>query len=556
MLKRRTIIILIVAIGLVCYLNAFGGDFIWDDVNLIPNHPLIKNFNFYNLQKVFTSELLPKSDYYRPLQTLTYQFDYRIYKFAPWGYHLTNIIIHILNALLVFFIFQNITKNPFVPLTGSLLFVSAPFHIEAVTYISGRSDLLLGLFILSAFLSYINGRYIISLLFFVLGLLSREQAIIYPLILILYDISFKRYNKAKLKYLTLFFLFDILYIILRLTIFNFTNRPLLFRKSSFSLEIDIFLRTLTFLKSIIEYLKITFLPVNLHMVRRFDAAKSIFDPYVIAFLLIFILFIYAIIKYRENRKLVLFSLSWFFIMLLPQSSLVFPLLLAEHFLYLPCIGIFLILGIILENIWQRRRKFAFVILGIWISFYSSLTFINNINWMNPLSFYTWTLSFSPLGHNIHYSLGNYYADTGLFDLAIGQYKKVMELVNKNKVDLTLLAAMHHNIGTMLSRKGLSDEAEKEYKKSIEIDPKLIDAYNDLGCLYINRGEYLKAEDIFDNALRVNPKSEKIYYNLGVIYAQKNDFEKASALWKKAVEFNPNYDVAKAAIKGLMGESQK
>lgn len=554
MLNKRNIIILIVVMGLICYFNALGGDFIWDDVNLISNNSLIKNFN--NLGKIFTSELLFKSDYYRPLQTLTYQFDYRIYKFAPWGYHLTNIIVHILNALLVFFIFQNITKNPFVPLTGSLLFVCAPFHTEAVTYISGRSDLLLGLFILSAFLSYINGRYIISLLFFVLGLLSREQAMIFPLILILYDLCFKRYVRAKVKYYTLFLIFDILYIVLRLTIFNFTSRPLFFRKNFFSLEIDFFSRILTFLKSIIIYLKIMIIPINLHMERRMDAVKSISDPYVIAFLIILFIFVYLFTKYRGRRELVLFGLLWFFIMLLPQSSLVFPLLLAEHFLYLPCIGIFLISGILLESIWQQRRKFAFVILVSWTLFYSSLSIIQNFNWTNTLTFFRWTLKFSPFSYNAHYCLGNYYADNGLFSSAINEYEKVMEIIGENKDKIWLLPVMHHNIGTMLSRKGLLDEAEKEYKKAIELDPELIDAYNDLGCFYIKRGDIAKAKEVFNEALKVNPKSEKIYYNLGVIYAQKNDFEKASALWKKALEINPNYDVVKAAIKSLKDENQK
>lgn len=549
-------IILIIAVGLVSYLNAISCDFVWDDLSLIVYNPLIKDFNFYSLGKVFTSEILPKSDYYRPLQVLTYQFDYRIYKYAPWGYHLTNIIIHIFNALLVFYILEKISKNQFISLTGSLLFVSAPFHIEAVTYVSGRTDLLLGLFILSVFLFYVNGRHIISLLLFILGLLSREQAIIFPFALILYDIVFKRYNREKLKTYALFFAFAILYIILRLTIFNFTERPLFFRKSSFALDVNILERFLTFLKSIIEYLKITFLPINLHMVRRFDAVKGIFDPYVIAFLLIFILSTYLVIRYRKNRRLVLFGLLWFFILLLPQSSLIFPTILAEHFLYLPCIGIFLVLGILLESIWQRRKSFAFAILGIWILFYSSLTAINNINWKDQLSFYTWTLSFSPDSYNINYSLANYYADTGQFDLAIEQYRKVMQMSRREKDKATLLAAMHHNIGTMLSRKGLADEAEKEYIKSIELDPKLIDNYNDLGCLYINRAEYAKAEEIFDSALKVNPKSEKIYYNLGVLYAQKNDYEKARALWKKALELNPNYKLAKESIKSLDSESPK
>ncbi|MFH1778481.1 MAG: tetratricopeptide repeat protein [Candidatus Omnitrophota bacterium] len=287
-----------------------------------------------------------------------------------------------------------------------------------------------------------------------------------------------------------------------------------------------------------------------------DVAKSIFDPYVIAFLIILIIFIYLFTKYRGRRELVLFGSLWFFIMLLPQSNLIFPLILAEHFLYLPCIGIFLIIGNLLGNIRQNRRKFAFVILVSWILFYSSLAIIQNFNWTNTLTFFKWTLKFSPFSYNAHYCLGNYYADNDLFDSAINKYEKVIEIIDKDKDKIWLLPIMHHNIGTMLSRKGLLDEAEKEYKKAIELDPKLIDTYNNLGCLYVKRAEFAKAKEIFDDALKINAKSEKIYYNLGVIYAQENNFEKANALWKKALEINPNYDVAKAAIKSLMDEGQR
>ncbi len=548
MLNRASAFALIITVGLACYLNAIGGDFIWDDIDLVLNNPLIKNIN--NLGKIFTSELYLKTDYYRPLQILSYLFDYRLYGLAPWGYHLTNIIIHILNALLIFFIFEKITENLFISLASSLLFICAPFNTEAVTYISGRSDLLLGLCVLCAFFFYIKGRYVISLLFFMLSLLSKEQAIIFPLFLPLYDFYFKKGVRVKLKYYSAFLMFGALYIILRMSVLNFTQRPLFFRKVNFALEIDFFSRALTFFKSVIIYLKITFFPIGLHMGRKMEVVKTFFDPYVIAFLAIFLLFLFAIVKYREKRRLFLFGSLWFFIMLLPQSCLVFPLILAEHFLYLPCAGIFLISGILLERIWRNKRKCAFIILGIWLLYYASLTVISNARWKDPVTFYNWTLRFSPFSYKVHFSLGNYYADGGQFDSALKEYRKVVEINETENVGNVISSAVHHNIGTMLSRKGLPNEAEEEYKKSIELNPESLDTYNDLGCLYIRQGALHKAEEIFSAALKIDPKSAKIYYNLGVLYAQKKDFKKSVAFWEKALEFDPNYKPAEEGLKQL------
>lgn len=561
-MKNKYVVIIIIALGLICYINTLGNGFIWDDFYLIVINPAIKSLS--SLGKIFVSELFPKFDYYRPLQALTYLLDYQFYKLNPFGFHLLNIITHIFNALLVFFIFKVMTKNLFISLVVAFLFVCSPFHTEAVAYISGRADLLLGFFILLAFLFYIREKYIFSLLFFILALLSKEQAMIFPLVLIIHDLCFKNEAGKKIKYYFLFITYDITYIILRLTLFNFSHKPLFYRKLYFSPEISLCQRFLTFFKSIVIYLKIMVLPVNLHMERKIDAAQSIFEPYLFISLLIFALFIYLAVKFKKRRNLILLGIFWFFVMLFPQSSFFFPLILAEHFLYLPSIGIFLILAVLLESIWQRKRLFISTLLGAWLAFYAFLTITYNFNWAEPVRFYKWTLKFSPSSYKIHYLLGIQYTDYGLFDLAVEEFRKAIE-IDKNfqlsKVNLeyveqvyegknSLLSFMHHNIGAILSQKGLFNEAGQEFKKAIEFSPESVEAYNDLGCLYLKQKEFAKAEDVLNQALRIRPGFAKAYYNLGVVYAQKNDLQKAVVFWKRALDINPDYALAKESLSTL------
>lgn len=560
-------IALIIIVGFACYFNALSAEFIWDDFILIAHNPSIKSFK--NLSQLFTSELCPTFDYYRPIQSLTYLIDYHLFGLRPWGFHLCSLIIHIVNALLVFFIFKNITRDLFVSLCGSLLFISAPFHTEAVAYISGRADLLLGMFVLLAFLFYIKQRYIISLFFFLLSLLAKEQAMIFPIILIIYDLCFSREVKKKKKYYLLFFLYAALYIALRVTVFNFSQRSILQRKIYFSPEIGFLPRFFTFLKSIIVYLKIIFYPVNLHMERRIDIVRSLFNPYILIFFIVCIVLVYLTAKYKNKKHLILFGILWFITMLIPQSSLIFPFILAEHFLYLPSIGVFLILGILLVELSRKKKEFTVLILGICIVFYSFFTITYNMNWRNIWRFYKWTIKFAPDSHKIHYILGSHYAFEGLFDLALEEYRKAIGIdenfkllkLNLNQADYFYknkgnLAIMYHDIGVFLSGKGQMDEAEQSFKKAIEYNPDLIEAYNDLGCLYIKRAEFTKAEDILNAALKIKPDFKKAYYNLGVIYAEKKDSKKAITLWQKAIDIDPQYDLAKEAISKLKNESVK
>ena len=561
-MKNSLVIILIVTLGFGCYFNSLFGEFIWDDFYLIVQNPLINNPR--NVGQLFTSELSDNFDYYRPVQLLSYLIDSYIYKKNPMGFHLTSVVIHILNALVIFFIIFYLLENRFMALVVSLFFVSAPFHTEAVTYIAGRADLLLGFFFLSSFLFYIRRRLFLALLFFVLSLFCREQAMVLPFMFILYDQCFNNRYQNKVKYYLLFFLYDIIYIVLRLTLFNFSHKPLLYRKRYFFPEIDFWQRLLIFQRTIIEYLKIILYPVNLHMERKIGAIKNVFNPDFLLFILILAGIIYALVRLKNSRRLILFCLFWFLILLLPQSSFVFPLIMAEHFLYLPCISIFILFALLLGRLWQKRSKLAHVILTVFIIYYFFLTVVHNINWQKPLVFYRWTIKFAPNSYKLHYLLGNYYLEMGNLDLAFEEYKKAIEVDNNfmfSKINMKLyedvyrsnnnvFANMYHNMGAILSKKDYIIEAEESFKKAIELNPDLVESYNDLGILYIKTGEINKAEEILSAGLKINPKFERIYYNLGIILAQRNDLVKAAKYWNKALELNPDYEAAKEAIRKL------
>jgi len=272
---------IIIALGLVLYLSVLDAPFIYDDFHLVVNNYLITSFQY--IPKVFKdvfdfgSTGLPA----RPLQIISYMLDYKIWGFNPWGYHFTNIIIHIVNSLLIYILslfFVKVRKEAFLT---ALLFVIHPINTNAVSYISGRADLLAGAF---SFISLIlffkfldnhkNSVLILSLLSFIAAILSKEIALIVPLLLSIYVVIFYR---SYLRYLIYHLAAAIIYLLLRLP----GSLAATFIKPALSE------RLLTAPSLFFRYLKMIFFPHNL---RLSYAINYIDSPKDFAFILYLILF--------------------------------------------------------------------------------------------------------------------------------------------------------------------------------------------------------------------------------------------------------------------------
>ncbi|HQP11123.1 MAG TPA: hypothetical protein PKV41_07065, partial [Candidatus Omnitrophota bacterium] len=225
-------VILIVVLGFAVYAGSIPGEFIWDDEHLVSDNLYIRDWS--NLPKFFTEGMAAGADaptlysFYRPVQMITYALDYSVWKLDPRGYHFTNIILHVLAALAVFWLITILYKNLGLALLTSLFFVVHPVHTEAVSYIAGRADSLSVLFMLGCFIFYIKAlasdkkvHYALMILSYTLAILSKELSLILPILLLLYHYAFKQQIKSKvfLPVLTI----NIVYIILRMTALGFLS---------------------------------------------------------------------------------------------------------------------------------------------------------------------------------------------------------------------------------------------------------------------------------------------------------------------------------------------
>lgn len=580
----------LIGLGLTIYSNTLAHNFVWDDKFLIVENYWIKSPIY--LPQIFTSELrtfsLMASNYYRPLQSVSYMIDYSIWRLNPFGYHLTNIILHILVSLLVFFLIRLVSKKQDVAFLTSLLFLVHPIHTEVNSYISGRADSLAAIFLLSSFIFYIkhdtttadrikkNSYFIFSILAFAFAILSKEAALIFPFILSIYCIAIKK-QRGLSMYIKqgVFFVLILLYIILRLTKLNFLkDYSLLFFPSS----TPFLLRFFTSAKIVFLYLRLLLLPLNLHLLRSVAVISQIFTVEgILSLMFILILCAGLILAYRYYR-VIFFYYAWFLIALLPTLDL-FPIgvSVAEHFLYLPSVGFFAIVstGIINSSFYKKR---IFAVLGIIVLLlFPLLTYRQNKIWKNNLSLYTYLLKYAPDNYVVHNNLGVEYLSRGLYDKAEQELRAALkinpdfalsynslghlyslrnlpeEAIKYCKIALTLrpdIPQLHDNLGLAYLSIDKHQDAIREFKLALELNPRYLSSYQHLGMVNYNLGHKEKAIEYYKKAIMLDDKYIPAYYNIGLIFFNDANYQQAYKWWHKAYEISPNDIYIKSALDKL------
>lgn len=593
-MKRSSQLVLILAIvilGAFVYLNALLGTFIWDDVALIVTNLHIRDLGYIPrlfAENIYHQDMIGR--FYRPLLMSTFALDYEYWGLDPFGYHLTNICLHLANAVLIFNIILLIFgRRPLAFLTA-LFFVLHPVQTEAVTYISGRADPLAAFFCLVSFMFFIEhfGRdgvsrrlySAVSVLFFTFGLLTKETVAFFPFILILYEASFgkERFKfKDLYKYLPIAGVICVYALVRHIALLNVRNISIV---GDF---VPLFNRLLTIPAVVVAYFKLLLFPAGLHMERSdflLDPVISFLDPRFIASSVFIIALGMVIWLVRKRSKPIFFGSIWFILSLLPVLN-IRPInaFVAEHWLYFPSIGFFLaasavFLGALdLKSIRLCILSFLIVICVM----LGALTIRQNYVWRNPVIFYKYTLRFSPQSARVHTNLGVEYLNLKLYKEAEKEYLEAIRLDPFGK------HTFYHylNLGLLYDRSGKEDMALKTYEKAAKINPNLPLAYRFAGNIYSRRGKYQDAIKFYKRATEITPsnayfwydlgnaymkakmykeaavafeRSLKIYpyfaeadYNLGNIYAAHGDFKTAREFWKRALEINPDYTAAKEKL---------
>ncbi len=514
--------VLIMAAGFAVYANSLQGELLWDDEGLVLHNPYIKDWKW--LPALFTNTLQSgkgdPTNFYRPLQMLSYMADYSLWRLDVVGYHLANVFWHIAAALALFWLLRLILKNDALSFLTALFFVVHPVHTEAVAYVAGRADPMAAAFMFSSFALYLRGPAILAWTVFFLALLCRESALILPGMLLIYHAAFKK--SISWKRFAGYAVTAVVYLVIRQRVL--TGVAFEIPKDTTALE-----RLPGFFIAIVEYLKLLFVPHNLHMeyggiLFPISEPKAVFGILILAGLVMWALWS------RKRAPLTFFCVSWFVILLLPYSNLyVLNAYMAEHWLYLPSAGFFILLA---GNL-LRFKKIGWGIAAALVIFYSFVTIRQNTYWRTSVSLYKRMLELSPYSSRLYNNLAKAYHDAGQDDKLVELLEKAIRIEPQN-------IEAHINLGNALKHAGRVEESIAAYKRALEINPNHPGSYHNLGVLYkekLNNPE--EAVRYFKKSLELNPHQADTYFSIGLVEQERGNEAGAIEWYQKAVALDPD-----------------
>ncbi len=375
------------------------------------------------------------------------------------------------------------------------LWAAHPVHAEVVAYIAGTADPLQCLFTLSALVVLLKkSRFylILSSLFFVCALLSKEVAVVFPGLAasVLFLTSDKRWSYRTYLPVAVYLLIALVYVGLRYTLLNF-NGDFQFYKTENIYTQNILFRIYTFFATLPNYLTLLFWPTNLHIDRAFPVYTSFFYRDVILGASLLILqIVTTILFFLKRRSEGLFFISmtaWLAASHSLHSGVLVPMnsFFLEHWLYVPSMAIAWMFGAI-----ALKDKFNLhhVVFAVIIATLSLTTYRQNRMWESPLTLFSTIVKHNPNMTRARHNLAMTYSELGKIDLAQAEYETILK-DDPNPYPQTL-----HNLGLIYLQKNQLADGERLLLKAIEISPKFFPSYDYLIQLYKFKGDLPKAKE--------------------------------------------------------------
>lgn len=413
----------LVVISVCMYGKTLSFDFVnWDDDLYVYQNADIRAFSPENIKNWFTRSYVA---IYVPIPMFSYALDYLIHGLNPSGYHLTNLAIHTLNSLIVLLIFFSFNKDILISFLAAVLFLIHPVQVETVAWISQRKNLLFAFFFLAGFYVRVRAlgseRYrtrwlMLSMMLFVMSVLSKATAVVIPLVLIAYEYFYRGARRREGGLIALFLIVPVL----AMGAFTFTLYPDLISRFDAAVITNALLRCFAYL---MHYLRLIFFPFDLHI-----QYISVFQEWLkmpgLAVVISACLMFAAVLYLKKKNRAYGFWFLWFLIFLLPVVN-IFYVPTADRHLYMPLIGLLGLVAVCMNSLRALRLGLiAAAIVMLWPVSNQRLDL-----WQNPETF--WTKSIRewdaeapgrrPFSYTMRMHLAGHYEDLGQIDRAIENY---------------------------------------------------------------------------------------------------------------------------------------
>jgi tetratricopeptide (TPR) repeat protein len=541
-------------------------------INLDDNHYVYENayvqsgLNWNSIGQTFSSELVKTSGNWHPLTWLSLMLDYQVFGLNPQGYHLINLLFHVMNIILLFLIFRRMTKSLWPSAFVAALFAIHPLHVESVAWIAERKDVLSTFFwmlTLGAYSYYVESpgfrRYCFVFLFFALGLMAKPMLVTLPFVLLLLDYwPLQRFQEIKPDHK-----------IQKETLETKTPAdpeykwsliyPLLWEK------VPLFV--LAILSSIVTYIaqqssgavqSIKVLSLSSRIGNAFVSYivyigkmiwpnnLAVFYPYsrllvpwqVLGTVLLLIAITMAVFWKVKRSPYLATGWLWYSGTLVPVIGIVQVggQVMAERYTYIPLIGLFIMVAWGVPDLlkkWKYRKAILLTLSVLSILFLSIITWTQVGYWQNNFTLYDHTLKVTDYNWPIYNFRGFAYSTIGNYRQAIEDYGRAIEI----KPDY---AEAYINRGVAYSTIGNYRQAIEDYGRAIEIKPDYAEAYINRGNTYNGLGNYRQAIEDLNRAITIKPDFAEAYINRGNTYNGLGNYRQAIEDYGRAIEIKPGY----------------
>jgi len=548
-----------------CYHNSLGNEFTnWDDNRFINENIFIKSFSPVNLKMILFHDVT--GDYYNPITILSYAINYHFSGMNPQSYFLTNIIIHILNSFLVFFLVLMILNamekcgygifkwKEWMAFICTLAYALHPMHVESVSWIAERKDVLYAFFYFAGMIAYVHytevkvKKYLWRFgvfIYFLLSLLSKPMAVVFPFSLLAIDILLKRDKTKTVKNIILeklpFFLIVIISII---TTYHS-------EKTSGAVQVDkmfsFFQRFLFATYSFYMYVLKAFIPIPQSAYYPYPnlSGASGYLPfifYISPFIALLVAALPLYLSYRSgknNFRIILFGLSFYFFNMVMVSKIISsgPYFLADRYTYICYFGIFFPIIYFIYKLLEKGgiiSKMTTVVVSLYILLLTVICYERTLIWHNSETLWTDVIEKYP--HRVveaYNSIGLYYFTHHEFEQAYDNYQEAIKLGTEN-------SQVYCNMAVLMYSKKQYDSALDYYTSSLKIDSSVAAVYVDRGYIYFMKGMTNSAISDYKHSLRLDPNSNTEFLLQGIakMYSITQQYDSAITYYNRVIQINP------------------
>lgn len=506
----------------------------WDDAKYVTQNNMVKGLSIKNLWDAFTSVIMGN---YAPLHMISYMLDYEIWGDSPFGYHLSNLLLHAANGFLMYILLLRLSWRKIHALAASLLFIVHPVQVESVAWVSERKNLLALFFFFLAFIFYTSYRtasrrhrrlaYAGSLLALTLSLLSKSVSVVFPLIIVAYDACFHSRGtnwrwRDKIPFFALSVAFSIVTVLTQSVELEggrtgyHGGGPL----ATFFTMLPVFVR----------YMWMVVWPSGLSPIYN-PPVRVTPDMVVVASAVFLSAVMAAAYFFYRRRSECFFWIIFFFVPLLPVSQIV-PLLtlMNDRYLYFPLVGAACLAVIGISRICAKFKlaQAESAILAALIVAYGYAAFVATTPWKNAIILWENAIRRTPDVEGTWTGLGEAYQTAGRTDEALEAYLKALALEPANPLVM-------NNIAVIYAEKGDRLKSRSYLIRLLKAKPWDVNALVNLGNNYVLSGRYDLAVPTYIKALKIEPENGKILMNLGNVYLNMHDFVRSEESYRRSLE---------------------